>query len=373
MEGWTSLGQPGSEGAGPLRLVNMCVGANADTRLEVFAIDSNGLMHHIWEVAPDTWSEWAILDKAGGPGEKDLSSGSDPRVARQRDGRLQVFASAGSFMRTIYEKQVGTNWSGWGDIWDVQGLYGDHGNVNEQHPAVGSNEDGRLDIFTIVHDTSGFRVYHKWQTQPSGSWHEDINLLGNPPEADFEQLAVGSNADGRLEVFALGGGGVVWHVWQTTPGSSSWSPWVALPNDIGVTGPFRLGRNQDGRLELFAQGTDGAFWHIWQVAPNGGWSGWDSMGGRFFSHPIVSIDPQNRLQVFGVDTDRHTILVSGQTLPNGGWSGWSPIGTSEAIAALEPYPSLTAPVYRGRDDMFPRLRLFAIDAGVLWVRQVGAE
>jgi hypothetical protein len=40
-----------------------------------------------------------------------------------------------------------------------------------------------------------------------------------------------------------------------------------------------VSRNQDGRLEVFARGTDGALWHKWQLAPNSGWSGWASEGG----------------------------------------------------------------------------------------------
>src|SRR6266498_3883098 len=48
---------------------------------------------------------------------------------------------------------------------------------------------------------------------------------------------------------------------------------------------FASARNQDGRLELFARGADQALWHIWQVAPNGGWSGWESLGGELTSNP----------------------------------------------------------------------------------------
>ena len=40
-----------------------------------------------------------------------------------------------------------------------------------------------------------------------------------------------------------------------------------------------VGRNADGRLEVFARGADGGIWHKWQTAPNNGWSGWASLGG----------------------------------------------------------------------------------------------
>jgi hypothetical protein len=40
-----------------------------------------------------------------------------------------------------------------------------------------------------------------------------------------------------------------------------------------------VGQNADGRIEVFARGGNGALWHIWQTAPNNGWSGWASLGG----------------------------------------------------------------------------------------------
>jgi hypothetical protein len=61
---------------------------------------------------------------------------------------------------------------------------------------------------------------------------------------------------------------------------------------------FASARNQDGRLELFARGADQALWHIWQVAPNGGWSGWQSLGGVLTSNPAVGQQQDGRLSVF---------------------------------------------------------------------------
>ncbi|MEW2401774.1 hypothetical protein [Streptomyces sp. NPDC046862] len=47
-------------------------------------------------------------------------------------------------------------------------------------------------------------------------------------------------------------------------------------------------RNADGRLEVFARGTDGALWHTWQTRPNGGWGGWATLGGQVVgSHNIA--------------------------------------------------------------------------------------
>jgi hypothetical protein len=42
---------------------------------------------------------------------------------------------------------------------------------------------------------------------------------------------------------------------------------------------IEVGQNADGRLEVFACGGNGGLWHIWQTTPGGGWSSWASLGG----------------------------------------------------------------------------------------------
>ncbi|MBY7125955.1 hypothetical protein ILS93_28305, partial [Bacillus sp. 16GRE42] len=52
--------------------------------------------------------------------------------------------------------------------------------------------------------------------------------------------------------------------------------WGSLGGTIDM---LAIGKNADGRLEVFARGADRALWHIWQTAPNNGWSNWGSLGG----------------------------------------------------------------------------------------------
>ena len=101
--------------------------------------------------------------------------------------------------------------------------------------------------------------------------------------AIFDPFVV-NNADGRMEVFARGTDGALWHIWQTAP-NNGWSGWLSLGG--AIQGAHAVGMNKDGRLEVFARGTDGALWHIWQTAPNSGWSGWQSLGGGIFD-PVVA-------------------------------------------------------------------------------------
>lgn len=76
-----------------------------------------------------------------------------------------------------------------------------------------------------------------------------------------------SNADHRLEVFALGGDRAVYHLWQLAP-NNGWGAWQSLRGHDLLQLIVR--RNANGRLELFALGGDRAVYHIWQTTPNGG-------------------------------------------------------------------------------------------------------
>ncbi len=93
-----------------------------------------------------------------------------------------------------------------------------------------------------------------------------------------------------------------------------------------------IGRNTDGRLEFFAPGTDGAVWHMWQLTPGGRWSGWASLGAPFGTsvlfqppqEPKVVRTSSGALEVFITANDK-SVYTSTQT-SDGGWIGWTPLG-----------------------------------------------
>jgi hypothetical protein len=80
---------------------------------------------------------------------------------------------------------------------------------------------------------------------------------------------VGTNADGRMEVFVRGTDNALWHIWQTAP-NNGWSGWATLSGGL-IGGPVAW-HNADGRLEVFVKGLDNALWHTWQSTPNGVWN-----------------------------------------------------------------------------------------------------
>jgi hypothetical protein len=100
-------------------------------------------------------------------------------------------------------------------------------------------------------------------------------------------LQVAADPDGRLELFGeyqVGNLNYVYHLYQTTPDpvvdlAGGWADdggFGAPP--AGMNPGFAIGTNLDTRLEVFALGQDGNLWHNFQLNPGGGWSGWNSLG-----------------------------------------------------------------------------------------------
>jgi hypothetical protein len=252
------------------------------------------------------WSSWASL---GRPLETELSR---PFVQRNQDGRLEVFALGQGEIFNI--SQVSPN-GGWRDGWRSKGS--PLSEVGIRSHVVGRNADGRLEIFAVGDDNA---LWQRWQVAPNNGWSDTWKTLGTPTFFPLTgQLTVGSNQDGRQEVFAAAtaeGGGWVVQIWQTAP-NGGWSGWRVLPAlgrrsmGIRLSDRITVGRNEDGRQELFVIAEDDALWHTWQVSPNAGWSDWESLGkprdlfdgseppkDRDLSEPLVLSNADGHLEVF---------------------------------------------------------------------------
>jgi hypothetical protein len=82
-------------------------------------------------------------------------------------------------------------------------------------------KDGRIELFAIGGDG---KLYHKWQNTANGPFADWASLGGNDLTTE---LAISANADGRLQVFVIGGNGALYSIWQTTT-SGPWSAWANL-------------------------------------------------------------------------------------------------------------------------------------------------
>jgi len=94
----------------------------------------------------------------------------------------------------------------------------------------------------------------------------------------------------------------LWHLYQTSP-NGGWSYWKDLgaprPGVVGVWGGPAVGSAADGRLEVFVRGSDGHLWYRYQTPPRhlssgyqtfGDWSDWEDLGVPQLG-AVVACDP----------------------------------------------------------------------------------
>jgi len=265
---WSSLGHP------PTGLIlegSPIVVQNDDGRLEVFATGPDNALWHIWQVAPNgSWSTWNSLGKPAG-----TSYIMNPIASQNQDGRLEAFVfGSDNALWHIWQTTAGGSWGTW---FSSGGLASSNPAI--YRPFVRKNDDGRLEIFVTIETVDEpfgtnptAALWHIWQVAPNGTWSNWASL-GTPTTGGLSGPSVRKNDDGRLEVFTIASDGALWHIWQTTTGGV-WGTWSSLGTPSGSVNAFGdpfVAENDDGRLEAFAVGSDGALWHTWQVSAGGHW------------------------------------------------------------------------------------------------------
>jgi hypothetical protein len=208
-----------------------------------------------------------------------------------------------------------------GTFGDWEGFAGEPPAGIGSKPAIASWGDGRIDVF--VRGRADGSLWH--QTWESSRWLGWENLGGQLAAAP---AAVSWGAR-RLDIFAPGlVRNSVWHLacvgltavpcrggnfeaWAPSPGS--------LP--VAISGDLAAGSTGEGRLEIFALGADGAIWH--QNWDGKNWVGWESLGGKYATAPAVV--PRGSLEVFTSDAQGRVwrLGFSGR-----GSSNWRKAGVS---------------------------------------------
>lgn len=202
--------------------------------------------------------------------------------------------------------------------------------------AGGLNQDGRLEVFAIRWHRNGLDplehgpIMHSWQL-PQGGWSAGFQLTS---EEYQRPIAVGNNADGRLQVFATRsqtdptgtrhGPVALGSAWQTTP-NGTWSAERDLAGADVIVGS--LANDADGRMELFGRGPSGPV-NMWQYAPNSIWSGAVPFSASAAigpgSTPAAARGQTGRLEAFVAD-QQGTVLGSWQYFPGRSFANWSPL------------------------------------------------
>lgn len=276
------------------------VEASADGRLEIFAVDTGGALAHRWQVGAGKWSDdWESL------GAVDAALVGEPAVAKNADGRIEVFVRT-TDGRLVHKWQQAPN-EPFVDEWFQLG------EAIVSDPVVAMNRDGRLEIFVRADDDA---VRHVWQVEPNGKWSGWGGQGGSLASIPF----VGTNADGRLELFHIDDAGAIRHKWQLA-GAGWAAEWATLPGS-GFVGRPIVASNLDGRMEIVARTDDGALLHIWQTKPNETFvAAWEDFGDDAVSDPQFGRNADGRLEVF-VQRGDGRIWHRWQVDPNSGWSEW---------------------------------------------------
>jgi hypothetical protein len=264
----------------------------------VFAIDLSG---SVWAASqPTTTGPWS-WHSLGGSGLQSLAVGTNT------DGRLELFAigTGGALWHNAEVTPAGA-WVGWSSL----------GGASLTAVTVGCEAGpggtARLAAFVVG---AGGVVSEDVQTTPGGGYGGFINLGG----AGFRGLAAGNEADGRLQVFAIGADGAAWHSYEVTAGQ--WSGWSSLGGS-NLT-ELATGNEASGRLDLFAV-SGGSLWEDAEVAP-GSWGGFTGLGGAGLASLAVGYNTDGKLDVFASSGG---VLGHDYEYATDIWSGWSGLGGS---------------------------------------------
>jgi len=267
---WRSLGvalESGFGGPAP------AIARNKEERLEIAVTTADALLH-IWQTEPNG-DEWHH-DSLGRPAGQVLTRVS-PGLAQNEDGHLQAFVLAhsdseaphlndGQLWAIRQDPTAPDGWSGWTELGTPQvGLTG--------QPMVARNKDGRLEVFMLGADGA---VWHIWQDPAVADgwspprWHS-LQGQGGP----FSELAAGAHADGRLVVFAVAASAspqeanAIWQRGQLLAGGwSAWRPFTRPDGSPTVRDPaLALDANKQLQLWLGTKGS-GRLYQLKQTAPN---------------------------------------------------------------------------------------------------------
>jgi hypothetical protein len=353
--GWERLGHPPSGEPFVVFPSPPAVARNSDGRLEAAVIPVMGndrAVWHAWQTTPGgDWTAWRSL---GAPPE---GSVRPVALAQNRDGRLELFRLAGGAVWHAWQTTPGEDWTGWHPL----GRPDDAVTLQDGAPVVARNEDGRLELFVRASDGA---VWHRWQreagTRPWAAW-SSLESPGNQLlSAQFEFPMVVRNKDGRLELFVRASDDTIWHRRQQAAQSGPWGAWRSLgsmddPN-ISHSGIERVelgvGAHADGRLAVFAAGvipgaddqTGASLVRQREQTASGDWAPWKTIDfpvRKAFDLTVAS-DAQGRLELFMPDLGSGELYRLNQMTPNG--AAWAtsvlppPPSSLEDLAAPTPIP-----------------------------------
>ena len=221
--------------------------------------------------------------------------------------------------------------------WDVDTYNGNYPTlisdlgVQNMHicPAAGTNSDGRIELFAV--GNTGY-LYHNYQTNVNSGFSGWTAISTNNHWSVNCQPAVHCNSAGELEVFIPGTDGQINHTWeQTAANSTSWSGYTLISGiKVAQTAKLATGKDQNGGSYVYVVGTNGPLYESYQSVPGTNWSEWTSLGGTWDEDgdiaTLTAVDGCQEILMIGFSGD---LYVKFQSTPNGGFGSWTATTTNQ--------------------------------------------
>ncbi len=269
--------------------------------------------------------------------------------ATNLDGTIELFG-IGLNSDVEFRRQTTPNTDSWGGWQVLQG--GNARSITATHMA-----DGRIVVFFISSSDSHPRYY--MQTAPNvDNWTPMAVFPGG-----LKVISSAINADGTIELFAVGLAGELYADRELAPNADSWGGWYQLQGGTGAT--VTASRMSDGRLlAMFSTSDDGSLHYYLQGSPSV--DNWGPMavftGGLSAVTSAVNLDGTIELFGIGLNTSNYTVYGMRQSAPSSGaWNGWYPIQGGNAMSIT------AAPNKDGRLTVF-----FIVDDGTIHYYTQGA-
>ena len=165
-------------------------------------------------------------------------------VARNQDGRLELFAEDGASVTGRAETAAGS------DTWTAPTAF--PGYWVPARPAVSAATNANWLIELIATNANGVRAEHP----PDRPQHRHLDNLCAADRHGLFGVAVASNQDGRLELFGADGSSVTRRA-ETAAGSDTWTAPTAFPGYLSTVSAAtnanwadRADRHQQHRCDL---------------------------------------------------------------------------------------------------------------------------
>ncbi|HEX3716704.1 MAG TPA: two-component regulator propeller domain-containing protein [Verrucomicrobiae bacterium] len=187
--------------------------------------------------------------------------------------------------------------------------------------AVGNNADGRIEVFQVDHNGD---LRHRWQREFTRDWSSWSSLGGEFAPG----VAIVNDSTGRLGVFALNRiSQTVEYSFQKEPNSLAWSNWTTLPGPQKYSS-VAASKDADGLFQVFAVGVGSrSVQYIRQMKGEnqGQWSDWVNIGGNVELGLTVAQDRAGLVEVFGIDAKDGELVHCRQTSDEQ-WTPWARLG-----------------------------------------------